>query len=468
MFPFFLSATASFAKTFQTMAYIPRLIAAMPLMFLLLSQKAIGQDAASDDNTLTVSAQIRTRTEIRDGVFRPLRKSEEISALISQRTRLAVNYSYKNILELNIIPQSVSIWGQANIVQSPENSGNQFSLFEAWAKLFINKHSDIKVGRQIISLDDERFFGALDWAQGARAHDALSFNFKKKKTEFRAFLAYNQNYRELYNNNLNNSSGTLFSSKDAAPYKWMQAAWAGTNIYNGGRLTFLAANNGFQNALNNTDTAKVNFSQTYGLNYFHKKKNFSFTISAYGQFGNDRDGRSTEAGMLSGDFNHSINSKFNIGGGSDLLSGTAVGSKSGKNKSFVPHFGTNHKFYGTMDYYFVSSTHMNAGLWDKYIYSNYKSGKVGIGLRLHQFSSPVSIIDSAHTYSKNLGEEIDLDVNVRLNKFASIAGGYSTYFTSPTLDYLKGSAGAGKMQHWAWVTLNITPILFHSKFKQEL
>jgi hypothetical protein len=93
-----------------------------------------------------------------------------------------LDYSYNNKLELKITPQSVGVWGQSPLVQGAENSGSQFSLFETWVKLSLNSNWNTQIGRQVISLDDERMFGALDWAQGGRAHDAIAFNFAKNKS----------------------------------------------------------------------------------------------------------------------------------------------------------------------------------------------------------------------------------------------------------------------------------------------
>lgn len=146
---------------------------------LIFSFSAISQTTDSSVNNLKVQIQFRPKLEVRDGAFRPLAKKEEPAVLVSERIRLNINYSYKNIFTLKISPQTVGIWGQANAVQGVENSGNKIALFEAWTNFNLSNTWNIKLGRQVISLDDERFFGELDWAQGGRTHDALSFLYKK-------------------------------------------------------------------------------------------------------------------------------------------------------------------------------------------------------------------------------------------------------------------------------------------------
>ena len=72
--------------------------------------------------------------------------------------------------------------------------------------------------------------------------------------------------------------------------------------------------------------------------------------------------------------NYSINKKFTVGAGSDYLTGIDMGSTSSKLTAFNPLYGTHHKFYGFMDYFFVASAHNNTGLWDSYLNASFKPG----------------------------------------------------------------------------------------------
>ncbi|HRF16503.1 MAG TPA: alginate export family protein, partial [Bacteroidia bacterium] len=184
------------------------------------------QDTLKSENNFNIRGQLRTRFELRDGAFRPLTKKEQPATLVSERIRLTFDYAYKDLFTIKISPQTVGVWGQANMVQGAEYSGNQFALFEAWSKINLSPSVNIKIGRQVITLDDERFFGELDWAQGGRAHDALAINIHKKSFELRGYASFNQNYKVMYANNLNNPSGNLYSTTDGFPYKWMQTIWA--------------------------------------------------------------------------------------------------------------------------------------------------------------------------------------------------------------------------------------------------
>jgi hypothetical protein len=103
---------------------------------------------------------------------------------------------------------------------------------------------------------------------------------------FKAFAAYNQNYKELYGNNLSNISGSLYSPVDATPYKWMQTLWAKYKVNTISSFTFLLNNLGFQKAISASDiNAKNYFIQTIGANYFYSGSDWKFNASAYTQLG---------------------------------------------------------------------------------------------------------------------------------------------------------------------------------------
>lgn len=67
-------------------------------------------------------------------------------------------------------------------------------------------------------------------------------------------------------------------------------------------------------------------------------------------------------------------------------------------------------------------------------------------------------------YNTNLGQEFDLGFSYKINKFASMTGGYSAYATTPSINYLKNTPNGNDLQHWAWLSLNITPTFFETKY----
>lgn len=443
----------------QLLSFSLSLLATLSSLSLLKAQQT-----TEADNQFTISAQLRPRLEIRDGAFRPLLPHENTAALISERIRLSLNYQYKNQLEISISPQTVGIWGQANMVQGAENSGNRLSLFEAWSKLNLSSRWNIKLGRQVISLDNERFFGELDWAQGGRAHDALSVQYRHNKTDLRGYFAYNQNYKTLYGNNLNNPSGNVYSTADALSYKWMQTLWLGLQLNKQSKLSLLATNLGLQNATAPKDTA-IHFTHTVGANFSHQGNKLSANLAAYYQCGKNISGIKTSAVLVAGYIGTQLNKQWQLGLGTDVLTGNDLGVTQTKNKAFNPYFHTGHKFYGSMDYFYAGNGHQNVGLSDTYLSVGFKSiNGLAISVTAHQFFTPNAVKSDFYSYHRDLGQEIDVMLSFKINKFSSLSGGYSSYFTTPTLSFLKTTLTAKPYQQWAWVSINVNPTLLRSKF----
>ena len=447
--------------------YAPnKLIKLFFIVGILLNYSLKAEEADSvKNNSFSISGQFRPKFEMRYGAFRPLIDKEKPAVLISDRIRLTFDYSYKNILSLRITPQAVNIWGQANMVQGAESSGNKLAMFETWAQLNASPEWGFKIGRQVISLDDERFFGELDWAQGGRVHDAVSVLFNKNKYELRGYFAFNQNYKTLYSGNLSNPTGNLYSSNDALPYKWMQTVWASVPIKEKSKFTFLVSNLGFQNAVVANKDTVTNYSQTFGVNFFHTGNKLNTQVAAYYQRGKNLSNINTQGYMLSASLGYKINSKWDIGIGSDLVSGNNIGSSQKNNNIFTPYFATGHKFYGSMDYFYAGNAHKNAGISDNYLKANFKSAKgFGLNMAFHQFVVPNKVSDGITKLSKNLGQELDMTFTYKINKFAGVMGGYSFYITNPTINFLKNTPNARVYQQWMWLGLNITPTFFKTNF----
>lgn len=423
------------------------------------------QDQNEEDNTLNISAQIRPRAEFRNGNYMPFSGSDQPAAVISQRTRLSVNYGYKDQLSFQITPQSVNVWGQDGLTQGAGNA-NGFGLFEAWAKIKLSPSTNLQTGRQVISLDDERFFGELDWAQGGRSHDAVSLHYDAQQGSFKAFGAYNQNYKELYGNNLSNPAGSLYSPNGAANYKWMQTLWGKYNIDKNMYISAMFTNLGFQNALDALDSAQTYFNQTLGLNFSATAKNTKFDLSAYYQMGDNAAGIATQAYLLAGKIEQKINRNWTASLGGDFLSGNDVGTTtSNENHAFIPYFATGHKFYGSMDYFHSGNGHKNTGLVDAYLKFGYKSNMDwSWNFTLHNFATQNKVYDGTQQFGSNLGQELDIDFVYSINKYTKLIGGYSVFLNTPTLDYLKNVNNANSSQHWLWLSLNVNPKLFGKKY----
>jgi hypothetical protein len=170
---------------------------------------------------------------------------------------------------------------------------------------------------------------------------------------------------------------------------------------------------------------------TVGLNHFGNFNSVSTILEAAYQFGSIGN---TDVGayLVSLQGNYQTDG-FKFGIGADILSGTETGSD--KLQSFSPSFGTNHKFYGYMDYFInIPNNTFNLGLNDFYFTTLYSPADCNwnFGLDLHHFMSnqPLNhtqVNSSDVTELSAFGQEIDLSVKYNFVKGTTITWGGSAF-----------------------------------------
>jgi hypothetical protein len=122
-------------------------------------------------------------------------------------------------------------------------------------------------------------------------------------------------------------------------------------------------------------------------------------------------------------------------------------------KSFDPLYGTPHKFWGLMDYFYAGSGFGRNGLLDYYAKLKYKmSPRLLLNTDVHHFESAAK---------KRFGEEIDLVATFEITKQILLEGGYAHFFntallTSPSVKNIQNPKPAA---NWAYVMINIKPEL---------
>ena len=415
----------------------------------------------AQENEFDMSLQLRPRTEYRNGAYRPLQTGEEPAILTHNRTRLTMNYSNGDKLKMRVSLQNINIWGQANQVQPLNATNNNIGLFEAYADIKLSENMRTKIGRQMIALDDDRIFGTFDWHPAGRSHDALNISWKKQNTDVQTYFAFNQNYNTI--GNVNNPAGQYFSPENAQPYQHLQMIYAKYNFTPKHYLSVLANNIGFKDL--KTDNKTYNM-QTIGANYFGNGNLWNVGLSAYYQFGETNVGRKTSATLLSAVVDYKINKPSKIGLGIDYLSGDNTNKPTQEATNiFNPLYGTHHKFYGIMDYFYTGNPHGNVGLLDTYVrYSSVINPKLSISAVGHFFNSGAKIYQNNQKKSNYLGSELDLSFNYNIMNNISLTGGYSNFFNTESLRYLKKTPNARGNQDWVWISLNINPQIFKAKF----
>ena len=400
---------------------------------------------------LKIDADIRPRFEYRHGFGNLFPDNAEPAVFVQQRTRLNIGYSI-NKIAIGLSVQDVSVWGDTPQI-STSDLNDSFALFQAWISYQFNEYWSTKLGRQVLSYDDQRILGGLDWAQQGRFHDAALIRYNKDSFKIDLGFAFNQE-------NVSNE-GNDFLLQQAFSYKTMQYAHL-HKTWSNFDLSFLFLNTGFQilkEENNEVVTDGVNFIQTTGF-YFNKPyKNGKLFGSAYYQFGENSNKQSLSAYQFYVETEYKPqNTAYGIG--FEMLSGSNQ-DDAAKTKSFTPLYGTNHKFNGYMDYFYVGNHANNVGLNDLYAKAIIKTGKKSnLLVKGHYFLANAKLMNDE---SKYLGTEIDLVYTLNPIKDVTLNVGYSQILASDSMSLIKDGRPNDNFNNWGWIRLMFKPTLFETK-----
>lgn len=393
----------------------------------------------------TLDGEFRPRTEYRHGFGNVIADGADAGFGTSTRLRLNTGYTTEGY-KLYISLQDVMAWGE-NRQLLPTDSNNSFSVFEAWADVDLGSGWSTKLGRQTIDYDDQRIFGSVGWAQQARNHDAALIKYKKEKFMLDFGLAFNQDKADLSGFS---SIGTDYNTAGFFSYKAMEYVYLKQQWESFG-ASFLALNTTFQDLASGVSTGTVSSLLTVGSHLSYKKGGFGIEGNIFVQTGERQNEVDVKGAYLAGlDLSLKASSKVGFGLGAEITSG-----KKDNSAAFFPLYGTNHKFNGFMDYFYVGNHANSVGLVDIHASANFKlSEKSGLLLKVLNFSGEQKLPSG----DKSLGTEVDLVFNTKL-KGAGLAIGYSQMFANDGMYELKGTTKdeAANGQNWAWAMLTIKP-----------
>ncbi len=418
---------------------------------------------------LSLSGQLRTRTELRNGQGAPLPAGAKPGFFTSQRTRLNLGYNYYR-LKFNVTAQDVRVWGQdvSTINRTTTQDNNGLLLHEAWAELLLSDTSqksntlNLKLGRQELVYDDQRLLGNLDWLQQARRHDAALLKYEHNSWMTHVGVAFNQNKELATGTTYTTASQGAYASNTngGAMYKSLQFVYVGKKLSKG-NASFLFLTDQFNKY--SVDSLNVKTFQqgaisraTTGVYINNTFNKLGITASAYYQFGKTSAMQKTSGYLLSLSGQYAVAKTITATAGVDYTSGGTNGTKS---RAFDPLYGTPHKFWGMMDYFYVASPFGKTGLQDVYVKAKYKpSDKFSLSADVHQFTSATNIASSAKQ-SRNFGQEIDLVGTYGLTKQIAFEGGYSHFFPTALLTSasVKNVPNAKSGADWAYLMIIIKP-----------
>ncbi len=406
---------------------------------------------------LSFDLSYMTRGEIRNGgLVKGDESADDFAAFLLGRTRLGLKYEGQGISS-RLTAQHSGTWGS--------QGGGTLGIYEAWVQLQSRQGLFVRVGRQNLSYDDQRIFGSDDFSMTGMSHDVLKAGFEGNGHKFHVFAAFNQNGE-------NTSGGGTYFSGGYQPYKAMESAWYHYDFKRiplGASLLFL--NLGMQGGEKGEDNARTWQQQLAGTYLSFKPKGWSFEGAFYYQMGKSEYGIPIEAWMASSKFTANIGTNTVLFGGYDYLSGDEhfatppegmIGViKHDKIRGFNSIYGSHHKFYGAMDFFYVSTYYrgFTPGLQNLYLGATWTPSEVfSLDASYHYLATATKLQNA----DRPLGHELECSAAYNIRKEAKISIGGSYMRGTDTMKVLKRSSDKGQLR-WVWVMLTVTPEAFISR-----
>lgn len=422
------------------------------LLFVILVYGSLSSFAQEKDerrfyslfDEIDVGTEFRPRFEFRHGYQGLRNASDAPSYHINQRTRINGLFQGDKLSFYTSI-QDVRIWGE----EDTRATAGGLMIFEVFVEPRLSKNMTLRIGRQMVTLDDERLFARNDWRPQGGKHDGLRLIYKSSKSKMETFAAYNQNYESIR---------TGLFDPGFESYVFLAANHFKTSFKNDRiQLAILNFIDGYQN----TNNTAIYASATSGGTIKYNGNILKTKAEAYVQYGHVETGQRHFAYFANPEVGIHW-SKFKSAVGVEYLSGTNNGDTTQTSSSFLARYGAFHQHNGRMDYTArLVRTLNHEGLIDWY-WKNWflVTEQVKIGLETHAFSIASQQTKlSDQNLGSYLGVELDASIRWKPNSFTEIQLAYMTMLANKSRSVLYGGNHA-VMQQFAFLQASFTPQLF--------
>lgn len=385
------------------------------LIISILPQSALAQ--------IEVGAEIRPRTEFRNGYQKPL-PTDGISPefVTTQRSRLFVGYE-KNKVTGKISFQDVRTWGE----NTTKSDMATIHLHEAWFEFQIIDSLRLKMGRIELSYDNERLLATTNWHNVGSQHDLAVFKYETKKLSGHIGLAYN-----------NDLGTSLEETNYPLPYyKALGYFWLRYNLNKQLQFSAIAIEEANPIATHNT---KYYSRLTTGANiWISPMSNLKMNLEGYVQMGKDKTGTPVQAYMLNFRADYKVSDLVLPFVGVNFYSGNDPNDPNPPEKSaqFDRLYGAKHKYYGYMDYF----PSVQQGLIDVFAGTTIKPiKKTSVEFSLHAFMLPDDYINptnNSKTIDRLLGFEFDIKAGYKIAPDLTVMGLFGLLNGTKSMDFVK-------------------------------
>ena len=270
---------------------------------------------------------------------------------------------------------------QYPVVADPQGT----EINQAWINYSFPERGQVKLGRQRILLDNQRFVGGVGWRQNEQTYDGISSTIPIAQSNL--FLAYINNINRIFGDDVaagDNDTDTILMN------------WS-NDFQDIGKLT------AYYYDIDNKDIPSFSTS-TYGVKFQGKLDDFSYGIelSEQSDAHNNPVDYSASYWRLDGSYKFE---KIDLFGGYEVLEG----DKNNAGAMFRTPLATLHAFNGWADKFLNTPAD---GLEDTFI---------GLKGNTHGFAWQAVYHDfQAQDSNLNYGDEIDFSIGRKLNKNVSL------------------------------------------------
>ncbi len=375
----------------------------------------------------TGSVQLRSEADARD-----FNNATALNTFTTMRTRLAAEKTVGEFGKVVFELQDSRTFGATSA--STVSNDKNIDAHQAYILVPLAGESmQLQAGRFEMVYGNERFFGALGWSPVARSFDGFRL---RMNGDIRADV-FALNLREV-------QYGTTAYSYAKDTGSDLFGGWA-TWVQDQHQIDAFSWYEESRPA-----AGKKLFRSTSGLTYGLKEENFLLSAEAAYQLGSVS-GVDLSAWMAA--FSVTLPDVFGdksaFSAGADLLSGTKAGSS--ELTTFSVPYGTTHKFYGFMDYHYVSFA-TQGGLQDYFLKLKAETGisDVSAACDLHFFNS----FEENPAGNTIYGQEIDLTLVKPITQGIKATWGTSVYLPG---DVMKESVYPNNEDpaYWTYLQFNV-------------
>ena len=452
----------------------------------------------------SISGEFRPRAEYRNGYLKLGDSTMNPYTDILGRSRISFDFKSEKVVTCFSL-QHAFVFGENNY-GSDTISKNTVNIFEGWFKYNFTSSLSFRIGRAVLSYDDQRVFGASNWKQSGATHDIVNLMWEVAGYNYKGDFGFAVN-------NMAPPTAAFLSSYNLRNYKYMSYLWEQKKFFNEklkiSVVGIIDANqkNGTPSIKTTTETLYVTNGQdtigttvikkdtkitelypntlyvraTVGGNVWYTWKNLSLFASGYYQGGHYKDGRKLSAVFYGGFIAYQVVKPLKLQAGYEHLSGNDFSDTTEYNSKlhgFSTLWGTNHVFYGYMDMFTVhlGQDALQAGLNDLYARATVTiSGKTSLEATYRWFSLPFGYLKAQppqanplpyQKVGKDLGSEIDVMFLYKPLPNLELNAAYCLYLKTTTREILDNlPPGHGRLGQYGYIMITYKPNFFTSEKK---